>query len=121
MIVLLQNLQDSFPLNSSKTSRPFELLHINLWGKYNTPTYQGYPYFLPFVDDFSRVTWILLMTNKRNSLHLFKTFIIQAMNQFDTTIKLVHSDNGMEFLSKDFLLLLDQFGITHQLSCPHTP
>lgn len=47
--------------------------------------------------------------------------MIGAMNKFDTTIKKVRLDNGLEFLSKGFLDFLHKLWIKQQLTCPHTP
>ena len=47
---------NSFPISNSRACKLFELLHVDLWGPYATPTYNGYKYFLTIVDDFSRAT-----------------------------------------------------------------
>lgn len=39
----------SFPINTSKNSTCFDLLHMNLWGQYKTPTHDGHKYFLTIV------------------------------------------------------------------------
>lgn len=45
-----------FPNSSITSKETFELSHIDTWGPYKTPTYDGYKYFLTIVDDFSRGT-----------------------------------------------------------------
>lgn len=42
-------------------------------------------------------------------------------NQFQTSVKTFRSDNGFEFLSKDFQDVMNNFGILHQKSCIYTP
>ncbi|CAH9076640.1 unnamed protein product, partial [Cuscuta epithymum] len=46
--------RDSFPTSLTKTHKPFELVHCDLWGPYNSPSSCGARYFLTLVDDYSR-------------------------------------------------------------------
>lgn len=57
----------SFPIRKSGSKRIFELIHIDTWGPFQVPTYNGYRYFLTIVDDFSRGTWTFLLTVKSNA------------------------------------------------------
>ena len=41
--------------------------------------------------------------------------------QFQKTIKILRSDSGGEYTSKEFTSFLSDKGILHQKSCPHTP
>lgn len=54
----------SFPKSSIKTTRPFELIHIHVWGPHTVKTTIGYTQFLKIVDDYSRFTWIDFLKNK---------------------------------------------------------
>lgn len=110
----------SFPVSTSKTSKIFELLHIDVWGKYKTPTYNNQSYFLTIVDDYSRATWAILLQNKGETTQKLKTFIKEAQNQFDTNVKIIRTDNGTEFINSKLQNLLKELGIRHQLSCPYT-
>jgi transposase InsO family protein len=42
-------------------------------------------------------------------------------NQFDTKIKTFRSDNGTEFVNRNFLEFFKQRGILHQTTCVYTP
>lgn len=53
-----------FPHSYIHTSSTFELIHIDLWGAYHTPTHKGHKYFLTIVDDYSRATWTHLIVQK---------------------------------------------------------
>lgn len=70
-------------------------------------------YFLTIVDDYTRVKWTLLLTNKSEVYHKFKNFVIEHLNQFSTPIKNIRSNNGSEFTSKKFQDFLHQLGIHH--------
>lgn len=45
-----------FPLSTSTSLHKFELLHMDLWGPYKTPSHNGNKYFLTIIDDFTRMT-----------------------------------------------------------------
>lgn len=78
----------------------FHLLHVDLWGPYKTPNLNGANYFLTIFDDYTRVTWTILMKDKSYVLQALQNFILMIRNQFNTTIKILQTDNGIEFLNQ---------------------
>ena len=110
-----------FPPKTHTTTDIFELLHIDIWGPYQTPTHDNFKYFITLVDDFSKSTWTHLLSCKSNAFHILKAFILMVENQFNTTVKTIRSDNGLEFTSNETTLFFQSKGIIHQKSCPYTP
>lgn len=53
---LARQQRQPFPDSHIHTFVPFHLVHIAIWGPYNTQTYNGFKYFRTLVDDFTRVT-----------------------------------------------------------------
>jgi hypothetical protein len=49
------------------------------------------------VDGFSRYTYMFFLVDKSDTFATFKTFVKRIHNEFETTIKKVRSDNGIEF------------------------
>lgn len=47
-----------FPSSTIKTTSPFKLIHVDVWGPYSSPTYDGCNYFLTIVDDYTWCTWV---------------------------------------------------------------
>src|SRR5258708_31385884 len=43
---------DPFPLSSTRTSRPLQLVHSDVHGPVKVSTHQGYRYWVSFIDDF---------------------------------------------------------------------
>ena len=70
---------------------------MDIWGAYKCATLDGYKYFLIIVDDYSRATWVHLMSSKRNAFPLPQNFFAFLEKQFDVSVKIIRSDNGMEF------------------------
>ena len=65
-----------FPVSFIKSQKPFDMIHCDIWGKFSVLDYKGFQYFLTVVDDFSRCTWIFLMTHKFETYSLVKHFLI---------------------------------------------
>ena len=57
----------------------------------------GYVYYVSFIDDFSRKTWIYFMKNKDEVFNKFKEFKALIENHTKKKIKIFRSDNGGEF------------------------
>jgi len=110
-----------FSLSTSRAKQCFDLIHVDIWGPYTHSTYEGAKYFLTIVDDCSRATWVHLMAHKSNAFPLLKAFIIFVENQFGLTVKIIRSDNGMEFKDNTALTFYKDKGISHQTSCVDTP
>ena len=108
----------SFPLSTSSTDSCFDLIHIDIWGPINVKSFNGFRYFLTIVDDFSRYTWIFFMKHKSEARVLIKSFFTFVQTQFNTTIKILRSDNGLEFKIPEFYKSL---GTIHQTTCVYTP
>lgn len=108
-----------FSLSSISTHAPFVLLHCDIWGPYKIPTHSGARFFLTIVDDFSRCTWVFLMSKKSETQNLLQSFITFAHTQFHTTVKTIRVDNGSEFLSMRGYF--QSHGIELQHTCVYTP
>ncbi|KAL8155975.1 hypothetical protein AgCh_001144 [Apium graveolens] len=53
-----------FPIIHVKSTKIFQLLHIDVWGPYKTKSLTGCTQFVTIVDDFSRFTWVHLIKHK---------------------------------------------------------
>lgn len=63
------------PFSSSihSTSNPLELVHTDVWGPALTSV-NGLKYYVSFVDDYSRYTWIYFLKNKSDVESIFLQF-----------------------------------------------
>jgi hypothetical protein len=112
--------QKRLPFHNSNhiSSHNFDLVHMDIWGPLSIPSMLGFRYFLTIVDDRSRFTWLYFMKLKSEvSMHI-QSFHAMVKTQFNTNIKCIRSDNGPEFLLKEFY---SKNGILHQCSCVATP
>ena len=73
----------------TKTKKVLELIHTDLWGPSLTVLRNGYRYYISFIDDYSRYTWIYPLKLKSEAFEVFKLFKIQVENQFNTQVKML--------------------------------
>jgi transposase InsO family protein len=110
--------QQSFSHVHTRSLSPLELIYTDVWGPSPICSSAGFKYYVSFLDDFSRYTWIFPIACKSDVSAIFNQFKLYVERYFSCLIKTVQSDWGGEYrsLSK----ILQQHGITHRLSCPHT-
>ena len=103
------------------TSRPLELLHLDLFGPMRTASLGGKFYVFVIVDDFSRFTWTLFLTHKNEAFQTFSNLCKRIQNEKGLSIVAIRSDHGKEFENKDFENYCLQNGFEHNFSAPRTP
>lgn len=106
-----------FHPSHSHANEPFKLLHIDVWGPYKVHIREGFKFFLTIVYDHSRNTWVTLLKNKSDSFSVLMKFVTLAHTQFDRKVKIVRSDNALEFEDSHCKALYDSYGIVHQTTC----
>ena len=82
----------SFNNSDSFCHASFDLIHSDIWGPSPTATIGGSKYFVIFVNDFSRYTWIYLMHNRSELAQIYRTFTQMISTQFSKTIKIFCTD-----------------------------
>lgn len=73
------------------------------------------------VDDHSRVVWVHLLKLKSDAYEAIHNFVNLAKTQFDKHVKIIRSDNALEFDDKRCKPFFDKLGIIHQTSCVDMP
>jgi len=105
-----------YPKSNSVSSKPFELVFTDVWGP--APTSVGrHSYYISFIDDFSKFTWIYLLHFKSEVFQCFRDFQNMVERQFSHKILAVQSDWGGEYQSLN--AFFKRLGIAHHVSCPH--
>lgn len=111
------------PLSSSSsfTTKPWELIHCDIWGAAPILSISGFKYYIVFIDDYSRYCWSFPLVHRSNVYHVFANFKSLAEDPLDHKIKKILSNGVGELMSAQFLKCPSTDGISYQLSCPHTP
>jgi transposase InsO family protein len=110
-----------FPKSTeTRTEAPLERIHTDICG----PIYCGYSkfrYFITFIDDYSRFSFVYCMRKRSEALHYFKLFKNLVENQHNTKIKILRSDNAPEYKEGEFKQQLIRDGIKHEITAPYSP
>lgn len=114
--------QTKLPFPKKSQSRSNELLgliYTDICGPVETPSLNGSLYFILFIDDYSRKTFIYFLRRKSEAFEKFKLFKALVENETNKKIKIIRSDNGGEYMSNNFQNYLRSCGIKHQTTVPH--
>ena len=80
----------------------------------------GYVYYVSFINDFSRKTWIYFLKNKDEVFNKFKEFKAFIENNTEKNMKTIRLDNDEEFTSNEFKELCKDPSIKRELTTPYT-
>jgi transposase InsO family protein len=107
--------------NMMSTSRPVELLHMDLFGPVAYLSIGGSKYGLVIVDDFSGFNWVFFLQDKSKTQGTLKCFLRRAQNEFELKVKKIRNYNGSKFKNIQVEEYLEEEGIKHEFSAPYTP
>ena len=91
--------RQNFQSQTYKMSKPFSMIHSDVWGPSRIKNISGDRWFVSFIDDHTRLTWVFLMKEKSEVGEIFKRFHNMIKTQFQTTIQIFRTDNGREYLT----------------------
>jgi hypothetical protein len=101
----------SFSSHGSRAEKCFDIVHSDVWGISLVISHARYKYFVRFIDDFNRYTWVYFLWSKSEVLSVFQTFVAYVKTQFSTGIKILRSDSGGEYMFYEFHDFLHHKGI----------
>ena len=96
-------------------------MHIDLVGPMQVTSIGVSTYFMTFIDDFSRRTWVYFLKNKSEAFNKFLKFKAQAEKECGHYVKVLRSDRGGEYTSNAFVIYCRNHGIKKELTTSYTP
>ena len=87
---------------NNRASAHFELVHLDVEGPCPIVSPMGFQYFVTFVDDYSRTTWLYLMKSRSELFSHFRAFCAEIHTQFHVYVQNLRSDNAKEYMSEQF-------------------
>jgi hypothetical protein len=106
-----------YQLSFSTSSAPLQLIFFDVWG-HAIESFGRKRYYISFIDDYSKFTWIYLLRHKSKVYKYFLEFQALVERMFYRKIVSVQSNWGVEY--EHLNSLFRKVGIVHQVSCPHT-
>jgi len=101
---------------SSRVSSPLDLVFSDVWGP--APASVGrFNYYVSFIDDYSKFTWIYRLHHKSEVFQCFSDFQNLVERQFNRKIRAMQTNWGGEYRALNSFF--KHIGISHQVSCPH--
>jgi hypothetical protein len=104
-----------YPVSSSHSSSTLALIFSDVWGS-TIDSFGRNKYYVSFIDNFSKFTWIYLLRKKSKCLSIFMNFssLLNAslIGNYCNPIWLGWWVHQIEFL-------FCNVGISHLVSCPH--
>ena len=98
------------------TSRPLELLHLDLMGPTKTKSLGG-----KTVDDFIKYTWVILLRSKSDTPKHIEALCTRLQNEKSLKIDRIQSDHDKEFENSYMESFCTRSGISQEFSAHITP
>ena len=96
----------SFPKQSKlKATKPLQSIHADVYGPIKPLSLGKTAYFLLFIDDYSRKTWVYFLKQKSEAFEVFKRFKAHVEKESGYEIKSLRIDRGGEFTSNSRLFV----------------
>ncbi|UYV60655.1 hypothetical protein LAZ67_1001766, partial [Cordylochernes scorpioides] len=111
----------SFEKTWKTTKEIGELIHSDLSGPIDPPTYDGEIYFQVLIDDYSHFVVVRLLKSKSEAEQNIIDFIKLIKTQHNKKTRKIRVDNGKEFSSGNFKQFCRTKGIQIEYTSPYTP
>ena len=85
---------------ATHSSGLLEIIHTDICGPFDIPTFNKEKYFITFIDDYSRYGYVYLLKEKSQSIDALEVFITEIERQLDKRVKITCSDRGGEFYGR---------------------
>jgi hypothetical protein len=116
-----KNTKKPFPSSNNRSKEILDLIHSDVCSPMPVKSLGGSLYYVIFIDDYSRKTWLYLLKTKDEVFNKFQEFKAEIENLTNKKIKTLRTDNGGEYTSKEFVSFYKSTGIRRELTVPHNP
>jgi hypothetical protein len=105
---------------AQRDSSPLEMIYNDITCRFPQPSISKARYVLTFIDDFSRFTWVFFLKLKSEVFECLIEFKALAENESGCKIKILHTNNGGDYVNKYFQQLCIDAGIQLQHNAIYT-
>uniref|UniRef100_A0ACD5VA56 Uncharacterized protein n=1 Tax=Avena sativa TaxID=4498 RepID=A0ACD5VA56_AVESA len=98
-----------------------DYVHADVWGPSRKTSIGGANYMLTIIDDYSRKVWPYFLKHKSDVFDAFKKWKVMVEKQTEKKVKVLRTDNGMEFCSNEFEEFCSNDGMIRHHTIPYTP
>ena len=105
----------------SRNTTLLELIHTDICDNKDHLTRGEKRYFITFIDDYSKYTYVYLLKTKDEAFEKFKNFKEEVENTLGKRIQRIRSDRGGEYYLNDYIKFCEKHGIVREESAPNSP
>ncbi|XP_031505644.2 retrovirus-related Pol polyprotein from transposon TNT 1-94 isoform X1 [Nymphaea colorata] len=116
-----KHVRASYPVSNTRANEVFSLIHSDVWGPLGINTRCDFEYFITFIDDYSRSTFVYLLKDHSKVPHVIETFILHVQTQYGSSVKTFRSDNAREYVCQAVEDFFRKREIVHETSCSYAP
>ncbi|SCV70654.1 BQ2448_3416 [Microbotryum intermedium] len=109
-----------FPNSESHSLERLGLVHSDILS-FPEKSRTGKRYLVTFLNDYSSKLWTYAIGHKSKVFGVFKTWLAKVKLEMGATLKVLRTDNGGEYCSREFTEFCKARGTRQQYSIPHTP
>jgi len=107
------------PMSGCPT-KPGELTHMDLWGKYDVMSINGNQYYLLMVDDAACYVTVKFLKMKDQAAQKIMDYMMYLKAQGKTPCA-IHADRGTEFVNETLREWCNSQGVELQVTTPYSP
>ena len=107
--------------NEKRTKERGEIIHSDVCGPITPKTHGGNKYYVSFIDDYTRMSWVFMMKKKSEVVEKFKQLHKMLLTQYNVKIKSLMSDGGGEYVNDEMERYMIKHGMIHRKTPPYTP
>jgi hypothetical protein len=108
-------------VGKEKKSERLDLVHIDVWGPTQVSYLSGSCYYVIYIDDATRKTWVYCIRQKSDVFDTFKKWKDLVENEIGKRLKCLRSYSGGEYCGKEFYYYCSYHGIRREKTVPGTP
>lgn len=102
-----------------RTSQPFEIIHSDLSGKFSRRSLGGARYYISFIDECTRYTWVKFLKTKSEAPQAIKDFLAYVKTQHKASTKRFIADGGGKYISSALKVWFREQGIDNDPTPPY--
>ena len=110
-----------FKKEVEKNTEPGEMVHSDVCSPMKETSLGGARFFVTFKDDATGYRHAYFLMHKSDVLDRFDIYKREIRNKFGRPIRILRSDNGLEYVNKSMRTHLQSLGIIHERTAPYTP
>jgi hypothetical protein len=108
-------------VEKEKKSERLDLVHTYVWGLAQVSSLGVSCYYVTFIVDATRKTWVYCIRQKYDVFYIFKKWKSLVENETGKRLKCLRSNNGGEYYNKEFNDYCSYHGIRRENTVPGTP